>query len=213
MKNITLIICFLLFFTQLTAQKYHQGIVNFKNKTIKKGFIKLPETSDKEIKFKSTMEGQVEKINSTDLNSLMFLSSNGEQYIIEYLSIRLDNNQKNEEQWLFLSQKGYYNLYSSGTGFSIDKNGTLYLTSEYLTNRTLPGLNYFIKKPEDTNVIFFALTSSSLSMLGLNKILKHSCTEYLSDYPELVEKVMKKELTHRNVSQIISLYNQFKTKK
>ncbi len=59
----------------------------------------------------------------------------------------------------------------------------------------------------------FAVTSDSPTTFNLNANLKKGASLYLSDDPELVEKIKKKEYTHKDVVEIIKVYNEYMEKK
>ena len=61
--------------------------------------------------------------------------------------------------------------------------------------------------------MYFAETSSTVTYVGLNSVLKKSAETYLNEDPELVTQIHDKKYTHRDVFQIIRIYNEFMLKK
>lgn len=214
MRNIITAFVLLFITTTTVGQDYQKGIINNIDGSSKKGYLLIPSNSGKdEIKFKPEINSSIETIPSSSLTSVTIISNNGNQYKLEYLTLQMTKKPNKKKSWVLLEQKGFYNLYIVGSGFSMNKDGIFSLTSDYIKNRTLPEYQYYIKKNGEEIANFFAITSSSFTYLGLNGILKSNCKKYLSDYPELVERVTNKEFTPKDTEQIIIQYNQFKAKK
>ncbi|HKO78336.1 MAG TPA: hypothetical protein VJU52_14060 [Flavobacterium sp.] len=206
MKKILLL--FLLFSLNSFAQEFHEGTVNYLNGDTKKGLIKL---KGDYLKFKENEDAKTVKIDDSLLKSIMFESIDGKKYILERV-FRQAAFKKFKYCWLQLLQEGgYYSLYltADGYSYSFDQYGNMQLTSSYINNRTLPCFTYYIKKFDEDKVYYFSPTSG----LNAEYLFRDSCREFLSDYPELLARVEKKELKKMNVDYVIDQYNKFKKKK
>lgn len=69
-----------------------------------------------------------------------------------------------------------------------------------------------MRKKNSNIAYFFAYTSPSRSVFNLNHILKKTASWYLSEDKDLVDKIMNKQLTHKNLEEIITMYNDFMEK-
>lgn len=89
--------------------------------------------------------------------------------------------------------------------FMIDFGGTYLKTYAYIDINSYDKsefYRYILKKQDRDSIV-------ELSTINFRKEM----AKYFEDYPELSEKIQKKELTHENLFQIVEIYNIYQSNK
>jgi hypothetical protein len=98
-------------------------------------------------------------------------------------------------------------LYLLASAFIITKEGNAYA----VIDGTI--YYYLIRKKNEKVAYYFGVTGTSHAPVNSNYILKRSASMYLSEDKDLVDKINKKVLTHKNIEEIINIYNDFMSKR
>lgn len=208
-KAAWLLMFFVLAVVSTQAQKFFKAQLVLTNHTQLEGFVQPPGTpNDKRVKFKSTENAEVRKIESTTIQLIIVHASDGSQSVLERIPI----NKKNTA-FCFLMVEGYADLYLTGDIISVSKTGELSPSSSYVVGRSLPYFTYLIRRPGETYVSELAMTSPSKTMLGAKKYFRKLAAAYFSDYPALVERINDEEFTEKDVERVVAIYNDYKKDK
>jgi hypothetical protein len=199
----------LLAVTYLSGQTFYKGTLTFVNGEVKNGFVAPPkDANQKNILFKSNEGGKKEKIPNESLSLLSMESENGKTLDFEYCPTAQAKGKSTKKYWLFVTVKGYATLYLMST-YRIDRNGNAYTVYYAQNSHDQSMFPYYLRKKGENVAFFFAYTSPSHMIANLNTFLKKSASLYLTEDPELVKRIERKELTHRNLEEIINIYNDF----
>ena len=213
MYTVKLKIIVLLLFTAtfVFGQPFRPGSLTFENGDVKTGFLQIPTKGEqKTIKFKTDInDKKAESIKSDVLLSLVVESEDENRYTFHRTSVKRPLGRTSKKAWLLVLLDDYVTLCFTGGQFQTDTKGNVVAKTEYWRGRDLPTFSYFLKKKGENLPFAFAQTSPSPTMFGLNNELRRNAKLHLSDYPELVERIENKEFTHKDVVQIIQLYNDY----
>lgn len=209
--KIKLLIISLMIVNILFANKFQKGTIVLENDEIREGYLIIPNSSnEKNILFKLNMNSNEEKIPSIQIKAISVQSIDGKIYDFErqYTGYKPGKKSK-QKDWLFVCLKGYVNLYISSLIYESDGKGDVHVIDQYVVTRDLPTFNYYLKKINEEVAIFFAMTSPSPTMFGLNSMLRKNASIYLSEHSDLVKRIENKEFTHKDISRIIEIYNSY----
>ena len=198
----------------LFAESFLKGTLMFKNGDTKRCFVLPPKDyKQKTIIYKIDENSKKEEIASDSLKSISIEGGNGKSIDFDRLPTSLYENKKpGKKCWLLVVQKGSITLYLMST-YKISNKGSVSTMTHYWVGNELPTITYYIKKKNQDVALAFATTSNSPTVFGLNSTLKKSAARYLREYPELVNKIDKNEYTHKDIEEIIMIYNAYMIKK
>jgi hypothetical protein len=207
MKNLHFLISFLLI--SITAQaKFLPVILTFENGTKKTGFAKLVEDTDKSISFKSTNDGVVEKVLSTELKNLKYTESEGQEIIFERLhsySYKKDIGIKKSKNKFWLKI-----IYSNGLKLAFNATASTYGYNAITNQSTgmIGGQNLYLGREDGDGVFFITFLSSGFgTTIGLDKMVRNRCNVLFTDCPQFVEAVNKEDFKDKTViNQLVDLY-------
>jgi len=205
--KINLAIALLLTANFVFGQVYQRGSITYLNGDVKTGYLLIPEApKQKTIKFKLSRNiSQVDKIQSEDIKSISVESKDSNIYYFERVSVsRKPGTKPLKPYWLLVCTSGYATLYTSSSYFESDDKGNVFVVAS--SSSGPPTFNYFLRKGNQDIAYYFGMTGN---IIGLNIMLKKNADQYLSDYPELVERIKNKEFTHRDIKAIIQIYNDY----
>jgi len=117
-----------------------------------------------------------------------------------------------DKEWFLKVVKGYTSLYLFTDMYLVTKTGNAYAVNRSNEN-TGSVFSYYIRKKGDKVAHHFAESSDQFAVVGLGSILKKAAADYLSEDADLVDKINKKQLTHKDMEEIIHIYNDFMAKK
>jgi len=216
-SNYSLTLLLILFFAANVSfsQTYQKGNLVYEDGTTKEGLVSIPKrVTQNNIYFKPEKNGNEEKIPSDKLKYIHVQSTDGKEYSFERQYYKMSPEKQNKNDgWLFVVVKGYATLYLCSDNYQIDKKGNVYVIDNVQSTGELPTYEYYLKKEKGIAAIFFATTSTSSTMFGLNKTLKNNAAKYLAEDKELIKKINNKDYTHKDVEEIISIYNTFMQEK
>jgi lipopolysaccharide export LptBFGC system permease protein LptF len=195
------------------SQKFQSAVIEMKDGSKKTGWVQSKSLSNgKQIQFKADENAKAEPVSNTGISAIEFSTTNNKNYRLDYVSFYpTEKRNKTEATWMLKLVSGYYDLYTVAD-YSFDKAGNIVLSTNYLVGSTLPEFYYFVKKQGESNAQIFGLYSPSPNYFGLHKILKESVNKLMADDPALVKKVESKQLSTKNIEQIVKQYNEFKAK-
>ena len=113
---------------------------------------------------------------------------------------------------MLVVDKGYATLYVKGSKFKTNKDGTIDIVSYALESEGgTPRFFYYLKKQDMDFAAPFDITytKSKSFVIDFNKNLIRNTESYLSEYPELVERVKNGDFTHKNIPELIETYNKY----
>jgi len=208
---------YFLFVLLLTAnfvlgKVYLKGSITYLNGDIKTGYLLIPEMpKQKIIKFKLSRNiSKEEKIQSEDIKSVSVESEDGNSYVFERIpTAKKPGKKPNRPCWLLVSTSGYSTLYITASYYQTDKKGNVSVVIDTRISFDL-GFKYFLRKGNQDIAYRFGTTHLSIvPSYSFNKELIKNSELFLSDYPELVERIKNKEFKHVDIKAIIQIYNDY----
>ena len=179
----------------LQAKKYYDAEIFFKDGTSKMGMAEfIEEGMARYIKFKTNKDAKAEKVESTDLNRIVY-SIDGNTIVFEQVKVYrgLKQNKIAEPRWLHVLERGITTLYTTQTTI-------------YSGNNRMNGANftdyYCIRDGEPA-----AKLISVVSTFNNNATFKAYAPDYFKDYPELSAKIEAKEYKYDDIVTVVKEYN------
>ena len=199
--------------TILPKEGYFPGTMTYENGIVRTGYVAAPTFwNQSHVWFESDKNGKEEKIKCKDVKSITLQTPNGKTYHFDNIPVCMKEGRKNlRKRWLVLMLQGYATLYLQSDAFVIDKKGNAFSVT-YSSNYYPATQTYYIRKKNSNTTYFFAQTSPNHNVGNLNHVLKRTSSWYLSEDKDLVDKIMTKKLTHRDVEEIITIYNDYMEK-
>lgn len=200
--------------TILPKEGFFQGTVTFTNGKIKTGYFAAPKhPKDNSVLFKADAKAKTEKIPSATVDSLKMVTDDGSVFYFENMPYAYKPGSKIKDKiWFFVAVKGYATLYLFTDIYLITRKGNAYVVNR--GNGNMGSMYFYYLRKKNQKVAYqFAETSESWGVMRLNAILKQAAAEYLSEDADLIDKINKKELTHRNLEEIIHIYNEYMDKR
>jgi hypothetical protein len=203
MKRCSALVLFILFFTTVTAQPFNRAELVFNDGSIKSGFAQSVLETKKKIKFKETEDGEKVTFLHAELKRVSYFFDT-DTTILErhdyFPAIKAKKAQK--DGWFLLLKKGYVSLYfaRSTIGGGMSTNPA---TGQMQMNGTASFKEYYVVRPDETALMLVSVVAS----LNSNATFKMYAPIYFSDYPELAEKIKKKEYTYKDLEEVIDIYN------
>lgn len=202
MKKVLLLLFFVSFVSTVLGQRYVTAELVLNDGTVKTGFAQSVLETNKKIKFRTTEKGVGEPIAHTDLKRVTYYFSD-DTSVFERLSYytTIKSNKLLHDGWFELIQRGYVSIYlvrvSLGGGTMINASGNMKATApanfkDYYAFRE--------GEPGGRQV-------SSVASMNSNAVFKKFAPIYFSDYPELAEKIKKKEYTYEDLLKVTNIYN------
>jgi len=205
--RIQALIAFLLIFNFGFAQKYFPGSITKINGETIKGYIRIPKYSDdKTVDYRSSEKSFEKEIKSDSVRLISIQTKGGAISSLERIQVT-----KKSKGFVILVIEGYANLYLSGEGISVNKEGAFSPYSSFISGKDLPTFNYLALRKDEKNATILAVTSSSPTVFGLNNTFRTFASKYFADYPELVKRIDNKEFTHDDVEKVVKIYNKHMT--
>jgi hypothetical protein len=190
--------------------------------TIKKGYVDIP-TLDivRKLKFKETEDGSITKLKINKINKVTVYSDDGQSNTFESVYIDLTFSPKKErisgyKVLMLVREKGYATLYIKGDKYKIRKDGSVDIVAYALESEGgVPVFRYYIRKKGKDYAAYFAYHTKNPGsiVIGIHGELKQGTRNYLSEYPKLVKEVENREYTHKNIPEIIEVYNEYMNNK
>jgi len=221
MKNakLSILLSLILFvFSNSYAQKNYykkpqfvKGEIVFEDKTTVSGFVRVPKApSDNYVFFKSSEDAKAEKYHIDLINYFQVETNSGNQYHFDILPIKIMERDLSRGQAVLLKKtEGYATAYFVGNTYKLSKEGEIGIFYEYNAGTDFPTFNYYIKKKGEDFARFFAMTSSSKTVFGMNKQMKENASKLLSEHKELVKRINNDEFQHQEIDEILKIYNDY----
>lgn len=197
------------------GNKFLEGELVLEDGKVRKGYIQVPKTDiAMSISFKESLDAQEEKIKTLTISSFIVYSDNG-QNTFECVFADLSQNPSKQriakyKVTMLVLKKGYATLYIKGSKFKTNKDGTIDIVSYALESEGgTPRFFYYLKKQDMDYAAPFDITytQSKSFVIDFNKNLIRNAETYLSENPELVERVKNGDFTHKNIPELIEIYN------
>ncbi|WP_460219508.1 hypothetical protein [Psychroserpens sp. MEBiC05023] len=209
MKKLICIFAFLLSANVMVSQNintnpFWKGDITLSNGTVKSGLVKVPNNpKQKRVVYKISEKGKVEKIKRDAIASVVVYSENGNAYLYENTKciLHMKREKPSTSSLLLVSAKNdYVTFYVESGAYKVDKSdGELGLLYRYNYGQDFPTVAYYIKKRDKSVANLFYMTGH---LGGIKKGTKL----HLTEAPNLVDRVLKKEFKKKDVAEIISLY-------
>lgn len=200
--------CFLIFsiisYSQnINTNPFWEGEIKFNDGTIKKGFIQVPNNpSQVRVSFKKTKNGKNERVKKKDIKSVKVISKLGKVHDFEPVAVVLTikGNASLGKLLLLVSHKNdFAKFYISYGVYRVNNDGELYMRYRYNMSTDFPVLAYYLKKRDYKKARLFDATS-------LARGLKKGAKAYLTEDPELLEKINNGDLKFGDMNEIIETY-------
>jgi len=206
-KRISILIALMLILNGGFAEKFYLGSITKINGDILTGYVSIPKNSDdKTVDFKGSEKSKETEIRSDSIRLISIHTKGGTISSLERIQVT-----KKSKGFVILVIEGYANLYLSGEGISVNKEGAFSPYSSFISGKDLPTFNYLALRKDEKAATILAVTSSSPTVFGLNNTFRTFASKYFSDYPELVKRIDKKEFTHDDVEKVVRIYNKHMT--
>lgn len=214
MKKIILVVIAFLFATVGHA-KYNKAVLYMEDGSIKKGLAEMVESDDSKVHFKTDEEAKKEKIASTDIKKIEYLSSENTKYIAERLYATTANlltgkfSKSKKKLWFYIiydkdvkiggiSAEGSRRPNAGGTSTVVTFANTAY---------------YFGKKNSDALVFGNATTASMGFAIGTDSLIRKMSREAFADCPKLIDAIAKENFKNGDVlNQLKTLFEKYKCK-
>ncbi|WP_191858711.1 hypothetical protein [Hanstruepera ponticola] len=193
----------------INTNPYWKGEIRLLDGTSKKGLILVPNSSGEDyIAYKSSENGNKETFRRKLIDYVVVASENGRSYLYENIPVAYTIKgitSKNTKLLLVAAKNNYVTFYVESGVYKVDeKTNEIYFLYRSQFGNDLPATYYFIRKQDASNANLFALSGNNI--VGLNSKLKKSAKYHLTETPDLIKKIEKKELKHNDVPKIISQY-------
>lgn len=193
----------------LLGQKFQNGTINFKDGKTLSCLLTPPDSpDDKKIVTKASKDAKSVNYESEDIKSLTVPS--GDTTVYEFVrekTRRLTGGL--DESWMVVISRGYTTVYTSSTGFKINKKGQL-IISGISTGRSTPDFYYMVRRPGEDYATIIGLYSPAT--IGIDNYFRKASAKYFSDYPALVKRIEKKEFELTDLLIMVAEYDAWKTK-
>ncbi|MGY0392191.1 hypothetical protein ACW5R3_06530 [Bizionia sp. KMM 8389] len=209
MKNLL----FLLLFISLHSHaQYYKAKILTNNGQIKEGFAKLPsnEMLNGNIKFKTSMDGEVQKFEDESIFQIMYTAETGTQFLFEYNeAVHLFKSfgkeykkSKSGKYWMLLIHaNAVLNEYSLAQKYKLDKKGRMISITG--NNSFWSTIYFLLKMPDDEE-------ASIVSGKGFSHgMVRKAMAIFFKDNPEFVERIENKEFKKANVSDVADAYAEY----
>ena len=196
MKKLTL----LLLLVSLTVQaKFYKATLNYADGTEKSGYTDAPGFSDTTIKFRTSKDGDSEKIESELLSAI---------------TITFDDNTKTSYYYIYpaaLSMKGAVKKEKKKKWLAavyLGKTNFLYVTMTGHIADSFPGDYYYINIPGNDYALYFTTKHAGFTkVVGEQKLYKKLIAWHFKDIcPALVEKSESGEFVTKDMTELIEFY-------
>jgi len=215
--TLTLSILFVILQTSLSAQGYNfyapgrqafPGTITYVNGKVKTGLIIAPKhLKQSKIFYRTAKKAKKEKIPSNLIASISLQTETGKDAEFEFLpSVMKKGKTPGSNIWLEVIVKGYATLYLISDKYLLSEDGHVY---NFDNASSGPSWRYYLRKKGEKVATFFAYTSPSKMVPRLNSILKDNAAIYLSEDTDLLKRIENKELTHKDLEEIIRIYNDY----
>nr|WP_321236868.1 hypothetical protein [uncultured Psychroserpens sp.] len=210
MKRLLLLVfAFILSTTSTQSQNintnpFWKGEITLSDGTEKSGLVRVPNNpKQKMVVFKISEKGKVQKIKRDDVASVVVYSESGNSYRYENTPaiLNMKREKPSRKSLLLVSAKNdYVTFYVESGAYKVDKkSGELSLIYRYIQGQDFPVVVYYIKKRDRQVANLFFMTGH---LGGIKKGTKL----HLTEDPDLVERVLKKELKKKDITEIIDIY-------
>lgn len=210
--SLLLISCYEISFAQqlpINTNPYWKGEITLIDGTIKTGQIMVPYSpSESYIAFRPAENGKKETFRRKEIQSITVSSPNGKKYYYEKVPIVMTfNGGKSYSSVLLLVYKrnNYATIFRQSGVYEVDsKTNEIYSIYRYTYGKDVPSVQYFINKRGEEKAYILCMSSPGMALL--NSKLRKSAALRLTENPELLRRIMDKELGHRDIEEIIDTY-------
>lgn len=214
--KIKMLLLFLMFTNIIFGTNFRPGKITFENGVKQSGYVKIPKNAEsKTIHFKNNLtDNKPLKIKSKDLTKIEFQSKAEKTNTFHYTRvINVFGKPSKKSYWLYVLLDDYATLYLTSTKYLLNKDGEVVISSVYIEQRDLPSFSYYFKNNGEEFANFLSTTTpSGTLMFGQSNVMRTNANKFLSDYPELIERINNKEFKHTDVFEMIKIYNDYMKK-
>jgi hypothetical protein len=195
-----------------SKEKFWPGEIRFLDGTIKKGYIEAPKNHIvAKISYRQNLSSLIEKIDR-DLISSIHLTVGSRDVIFEntlFGRVAQDGSPiiKDKRIILLVVEKGFATLYIAASEYSVSSSNEVTVTDVFFVGPDLPSFEYYLKKEGEPAALYFAMTTKSKTLYGLNIALKKMAELRLQDDIPLLERVRNDEFKHTDIPELIKIYN------
>jgi len=165
-------------------------------------------TSENNIAFKPTEKGKKETIKRKVIKSINVTSPNGKEYTYDHISTVLDfkgrTNYARNRLLLVQKQNNFVKFYIESGVYKVDsKTNDIYMYYSYKQGHDVPTTQFYMYKRDEEHAYILCMSGA---IIGINSKLRNSSERLLTEDPELLNKIMNKELGHKDIYTIIDTY-------
>jgi len=214
MRNVFIIV-FLVLSVPSFAQKFHKGKLFFVDGKTVDALVEIPkDPSDKSINYKIKEADSKVAVESDLLKSIIISVDDSTQYEfsreIAKKPVSKTKFRTMDPLWLTVLEKGTATLYGSGEAFKVNRHGALVIRGNW-RGGVPPDTNFFLKRPGEENAMWVAFYSPAT--VGLDATFRYWTEQYFSDYPELAQRIKRKEFKVLEIGEVVRIYNAWKAPK
>lgn len=190
-----------------TKIKYNEAIITYNDGNVKKGYAEMVDISYKNVKFRSTENGDTEILADDNIKKIEYVDQDGNKFLAEKLYHNKDKGEKGvkkgERIWLYV-------LYSNG--IKLVANRSISTFKYNAVNGTSSGTGgsttIFIGKEKEDGVFYLYDLMDQISVnVGLNKYVRKNCEFLFKDCPEFIQAVNAENFKKDTVvNRLIELY-------
>lgn len=203
-RNTLLILLFLNTICSLSAKDYIKAEVEYKNGSIKEGYVEFPINSyEKKIKFRNSKDGKTQKIDSNNLESIIF-SADGEFFKLLRFNRKMYRGKKEKifkkSSWGILEGNcNGLSLIGEASEYKIKKGKLLlvYYDQHY------PFI-FFRREGEKYAASIATNYKFATFGIGIKAYFRKNAKKFFKDNPSLVKKINDKEF--ENIYELFAYY-------
>lgn len=192
----------------INTNPYWPGSIHLNDGTIITGFIMVPNsTRENNIAFRPTEKGKEETIKRKVIKSINVTSPNGKEYTYDHISTVLDfkgrANYARNRLLLVQKQNNFVKFYVESGVYKVDsKTNDIYTYYRYRQGHDVPTTQFYMHKRDEEHAYILCI----IGIVGGNSKLQNSSKRLLTEDPELLNKIMNKELGNKDIYSIIDTY-------
>jgi len=198
MKTYSTLLLFLFFFN-VAAQKFQPCLIEKQDGTRLNGLAKMPESSDKQVQFKSSEASDKQTLQSDDLKRIILYGEDTVELSREYI---VHAGKQRGPLWLQKHISGFCSLYTTTGSDMLVRAGAF-------TN-TKTTYSFYVMRDGEQGVTPIGSYISGAINVRANAPFVKAASEYFKDYPQLVTRIKGNEFKLLECPAVVMEYNKWK---
>lgn len=193
----------------LNTNPYWKGEIYMVDGTTKTGMIMVPNSSKENyIAYRQSEKGKKETVRRKEIKSIKVTSPNGTDYFYEHVPVVIAFNGKTSygnSLLLVYKRNSLATFFIESGVYKVDpKTQEMFMLYRYTQGMDIPTVQYYIHKRGEENTFILCMSAPNIALL--NSKLRKSASRHLTEDPALLQKIMDKELGHKDIDLIIDTY-------